>query len=104
MGMRFELHHPGAESSERPLVGDVESAGAARSGSGEDRDEAILQLLREKLRGRPAQPKASPKARPPVPSDPESEDRYEPQRLSRKICWQYDQSARKVPLLRRPYI
>jgi hypothetical protein len=32
------------------------------------------------------------------------EDKYEPQRLNRKICWQYDSSAKKVPLLRRHYI
>ena len=32
------------------------------------------------------------------------EDKYEPQRLSRKILWQYDSSAKKVPLLRRHYI
>jgi hypothetical protein len=32
------------------------------------------------------------------------EDKYEPQRLSRKICWQYDINAKKIPLLRRHYI
>ena len=31
-------------------------------------------------------------------------DRYEPQRLTRKIHWQYDGHAHKVPMLRRPYI
>lgn len=102
--MRFELHHPGADSSERPLIGDVEPADAAHPGRGEERDEAILRLLREKLRGRPAPPKPAPKARPAASGNGESEDKYEPQRLSRKICWQYDHSARKVPLLRRHYI
>jgi hypothetical protein len=102
--MRFELHHPGADSTERPLVGGVEPTDGARPGHGEERDEAIIRLLREKLRGRPAPQQQAPKPRPAASVDGESEDRYEPQRLSRKICWQYDQSARKIPLLRRHYI
>ncbi len=102
--MRYELHHPGAVSSERPLVSDVEPSDAARPGRDEGRDEAIIQLLREKLRGRPSPKKPAPEAPPVASGDDGSEDRYEPQRLSRKICWQYNQNARKVPLLRRHYI
>jgi len=34
----------------------------------------------------------------------EAEDKYEPQRLTRKIVWQYDSSAKRIPLLRRDYI
>ena len=37
-------------------------------------------------------------------SDEEDPDRYEPQRLTRKMCWQYDGQARRVTFLRRPYI
>ncbi len=31
-------------------------------------------------------------------------DHYEPQRLTRKIVWQYNQDAKKVPMFRRSYI
>lgn len=44
------------------------------------------------------------KLRMPRDKDQEKPDVYEPQRLTRKICWQYNESARKVPLLRRSYI
>jgi hypothetical protein len=105
MIMRYELHHPEfAGGPDRPLVGGVEALDAGRPAPrGEERDEAIIQLLREKLKARdPGNRSATPPAR-----DGEAgpgEDRYEPQRLGRKICWQYDASARKVPLLRRHYI
>lgn len=100
MIMRYELHHPEyAGRPDRPLVGGVEALDAGRPAPrGEERDEAIIQLLREKLKAR------DPGNRPATQAAPDGEDRYEPQRLGRKICWQYDASARKVPLLRRHYI
>lgn len=101
--MRFELHHPGADTSERPLVGDVEALDAAR-GRSEERDGAILDLLRDKLRGRHTAPDSQSGAKRKPASEAGTEDKYEPQRISRKICWQYDQSARKIPMLRRHYI
>ncbi|HLP43615.1 MAG TPA: hypothetical protein VK465_19085 [Fibrobacteria bacterium] len=96
--MRYDLHHvvPGS----RPLIADVEPADASRPGA-EDRDEAILELLREKLKGRQGN---SPDTSGIRGHAAEGEDKYEPQRLGRKICWQYDSTARKVPLLRRHYI
>jgi hypothetical protein len=101
--MREDIARPRLDS--RPLVGSVESLDPSGAGTN-DRDEAIIQLLREKLKGRGhGDPALKPRRR---ASDKapqgEGEDKYEPQRLSRKICWQYDSSARKVPLLRRPYI
>lgn len=101
--MRFDLHHPSASPEDRPLLGEVEALDAAHSSrDGGERDEAIIQLLREKLRGRQApRPQVQAKA---SPADPAAEDKYEPQRLNRKICWQYDSTARKIPLLRRHYI
>jgi hypothetical protein len=95
-------------ADDRPLVGDVEFLGdptAGRRHGREDRDEAIIRQLRDKLQGRdlgngsvtlPPRPGKQPHA--------EGEDKYEQQRLGRKICWQYDGTARKVPLLRRHYI
>lgn len=96
--MRYDLHHviPGA----RPLIADVEPADATRPGA-EERDDAMLELLREKLKGRQGNNQGTSGTR---RSAAEGEDKYEPQRLGRKICWQYDSTARKVPLLRRHYI
>jgi hypothetical protein len=59
-------------------------------------------LLREKLKGRG--PSEARLGDGPGPASRVGEDKYEPQRLGRKICWQYDHTARKVPLLRRHYI
>lgn len=103
MVMRFDLHRPDAAPTERPLVGNVEALDSARPGHSEDRDEAIISLLREKLKGRQPAPKAA-APRPGQAPEPTGEDKYEPQRLNRKIVWQYDSTARKVPLLRRHYI
>jgi hypothetical protein len=92
------------QSNDRPLVGDVETLGdpaPGRNRDREDRDETIIRLLRGKLKDR--EPGNMP-ATVPGAEGPEGEDKYEPQRLSRKICWQYDSSAHKVPLLRRHYI
>lgn len=106
MGMRYELHHPEfAGGTDRPLVGGVEALDAGRPAPrGEERDEAIIQLLRGKLKAR--DPGNRPATHPGVDGQAGavSEDRYEPQRLGRKVCWQYDASARKVFLLRRHYI
>lgn len=88
----------------RPLVGDVEASDASKASAGDERDDAIIQLLREKLKGRNQGNRTATKAGDPAAEDVQGEDKYEPQRLNRKICWQYDSAARKVPLLRRPYI
>lgn len=88
----------------RPLVGDVEAIDASRASTGDERDDAIIRQLREKLKGRNQGNKAATKAGSAAVDGVQGEDKYEPQRLSRKICWQYDSSARKVPLLRRHYI
>lgn len=95
-------------SDDRPLVGDVEFLGdpkAGRQRDREDRDESILRMLRDKLHDREeGNAYVTRPARPRAQGVPGEEDKYEPQRLSRKICWQYDSAARKVPLLRRHYI
>lgn len=104
MGMRYELHHPeSAGRPDRPLIGGVEALDAGRPAPrGEERDEAIIQLLREKLQSRdPGNRHATQSGN---DAEAGAEDKYEPQRLGRKICWQYDAAARKVPLLRRHYI
>lgn len=105
--MRYELHRPGT-AGVIPLVSDVEALDRSRSSRSDDRDEAIIQLLREKLKGRnPRNGKdteEAPKAAAAAPGAAQGEDKYEPQRLSRKILWQYDSTAHKVPLLRRHYI
>lgn len=102
-GNRYELHHPAyAGRPDRPLIGGVEALDGSRGAPrGEERDEAIIQLLREKLKTRDPGNKAATRPGPAASGD---SDKYEPQRLGRKICWQYDASARKVPLLRRHYI
>lgn len=103
--MRTDLQRPAA--TVRPLVGGVEAAEDPRSGPGagdSDRDEAILMELRRKLKGRNAAPENPASANAPHGSSLSEEDKYEPQRLGRKICWQYDSNAKRVPLLRRHYI
>ena len=102
--MRPDLERP--LMAERPLVADVEALEGSRSGlphrapdgmAAQDRDDAIIRLLRDKLKQRrPGNSEVTPESG--------EADKYEPQRLVRKICWQYDSNARKVPLLRRPYI
>jgi hypothetical protein len=92
-------------TEDRPLVGDVEGLGNPGGRDNGDRDENIIRLLRDKLKDRDASNMnvtLPPRSRKPGAVD--DEDKYEPQRLSRKICWQYDGKAHKVPLLRRHYI
>jgi hypothetical protein len=103
--MRPDLERPATVN--RPLVGNIEAVDRQRSGlaSDDDRDEAILRVLREKLKER--NPVNTPVTGGRRVSDKRSsgeEDKYEPQRISRKIVWQYDNTGSKVPLLRRPYI
>lgn len=90
----------------RPLVGGVEQPGGSETGSRSgDRDEDIIRMLRSKLKERGPAAKAAD-----LPFTPDQkqasgdEDKYEQQRIGRKICWQYDSNAKKVPLLRRHYI
>lgn len=101
--MRYELHRPGT-AGVTPLVNDVEPLDRPKHGSTGERDEAIIQLLREKLKDRGQGNSKDTQGGAPTAGDSQGEDKYEPQRLSRKIVWQYDSAARKVPLLRRPYI
>lgn len=98
--MRHDLEQP--VSPVRPLVGDVESIAGTAPVTRRERDEDIIRMLRNKLKERG--PEAAPAPRNRRKSDLPTEDKYEPQRLGRKICWQYDVNARKVPLLRRHYI
>jgi hypothetical protein len=79
-----------------PLVEGVAGPAPVPSVPGRDRDEAILGFLRQRLWERTQSNKRV------TPSG--EEDKYEPQRLNRKILWQYDGKAKKIPLLRRPYI
>lgn len=87
----------------RPLVGDVEAPEGPSQGANPERDEDILMMLRQKLRERKGNGYGTwvPDSRRPAQGE---EDKYEPQRLNRKICWQYDSTAKKIPLLRRHYI
>ncbi len=103
MVMQYDLHR--LDTRARPLVGDVEAMDRSRNAPGsQERDEAIIQVLREKLKGRPQSNRPATLSDNPAREETRDEDKYEPQRLSRKICWQYDSSAHKVPLLRRYYI
>lgn len=111
-GMRPDLEKPNL--IEKPLVGTVESMLAMRTGIGQDagRAESILSQLRQKLSDH--RQKLSDRRRSNVPVTmgrraadrkvSQDQDKYEQQRINRKICWQYDQTAKKVPLLRRNYI
>ncbi|MDB5051483.1 MAG: hypothetical protein JWO30_4554 [Fibrobacteres bacterium] len=98
--MRDDLERP--VSAVRPLVGGVERLEGAPPAFDKDRDQDIIQSLRQRLRDRNAD--ETPVGMNRRKSDKSEEDKYEPQRLSRKICWQYDVNAKKVPLLRRHYI
>jgi hypothetical protein len=91
--MRPDLERPVLPIA--PLVSGV--AGPEPVPAMPGRDEAILGFLRQRLWER-----AQGNRR--VTSPGGEEDKYEPQRLNRKIMWQYDGKAKKVPLLRRPYI
>ncbi|MDQ3002079.1 MAG: hypothetical protein M3Y08_12575 [Fibrobacterota bacterium] len=101
--MRPDLERPAPEKL--PMVGGVEKLEGTPGGAYKDRDEDIISLLREKLKERTGRNAKDTKAGMKFLNGPEGdEDKYEPQRLSRKICWQYDINAKKVPLLRRHYI
>jgi hypothetical protein len=92
----------------RPLVGGVEQASGSETGArseARERDEEIIRMLRSKLQERgPGAQAAFPSITRDGKPAPGEEDKYEPQRINRKICWQYDSNAKKVPLLRRHYI
>lgn len=92
--MRPDLERPVSPAS--PLVAGVSGPEPVPAAPGRDRDEAILGFLRQRLWERSHGNKRV--------TGSGDEDKYEPQRLNRKIVWQYDGKARKVPLLRRPYI
>lgn len=95
MDMRTDLQLP--LPGIPPLVGGVAGAEPAPAVPERDRDEAILGFLRQRLWERSQGNRRA--------TGPEGDgDKYEPQRLGRKIVWQYDGNARKVPLLRRHYI
>jgi hypothetical protein len=98
--MRNDLERP--ILSARPLVGGVEKTDPAANAYDQDRDEDILLMLRRKLKERNSED--TPGAPPRRKGRAGEEDKYEPQRLNRKICWQYDINAKKIPLLRRHYI
>jgi hypothetical protein len=105
LAQRPDMELPIPES--RPLIGDVEPIQGVSSGLGKDpsRDEEIILTLRERLRDRnPSNLPVTGGRRAGDKRASNEEDKYEPQRISRKICWQYDNTARKVPLLRRHYI
>ncbi len=95
--MRPDIERPVLATT--PLVGGVAAAQAVPATPERDRDEAILGFLRQRLWERAHASKRTPST---LPSG--EEDKYEQQRLSRKILWQYDSHAKKVPLLRRHYI
>ncbi len=95
----------------KPLIPDVEAGYASHpqkeNESGTGRDMELLDLLWERLKSKRIPDSAEDfPAKTPINAsnlDPDR-DLYEPQRLNRKICWTYNQSAKKVPLLRRHYI
>ncbi|MEO7426226.1 MAG: hypothetical protein ABI036_13645 [Fibrobacteria bacterium] len=96
--MRDDMDRPVPSIS--PLVGNVEKSEA--SPKAYERDEDILLMLRRKLQQRNSEATQGAAAKRRGPAG--EEDKYEPQRLNRKICWQYDINAKKIPLLRRHYI
>lgn len=103
--MRPDLERP--ILADRPLISNVESLQGARSGLPEEynRDDTIISSLRKRLREQTASNTDATGGRRASDKKPAGEeDKYEPQRISRKICWQYDNTARKIPLLRRHYI
>ncbi len=93
----------------RPLVDRLVgmNAGNDSNTAGADADGRMLQLIGEFLRGGKEKRKALlQKARSEIVEVEEDngEDLYEPQRITRKIHWQYDSRMKKVPMLRRDYI
>jgi hypothetical protein len=82
-------------------VGGVPSLNGVPATPERDRDEAILGFLRQRLWERAHGNKRDTSGAKGAAGE---EDKYEPQRLNRKILWQYDSSAKRVPLLRRHYI
>ncbi len=110
MKSRFDLDLPLPEN--RPLVSGaapVERLNGTADRGQADRDEFILSLLRHKLKARSqgntnVTSSENPAGSASLRESSGEEDKYEPQRISRKICWQYDNAAKRVPLLRRHYI
>ncbi len=102
---------------QKPLIPLVE--GGNRSFTGDrseaqerediERDLQILDMLRQKLRDKQGTPQQYGQRLPPEAIDKRplliaDRDMYEPQRINRKICWQYTRDGKKVPLFRRAYI
>jgi hypothetical protein len=104
------------DSKSRPLIGQLENlANGDRYERNQPREEEtpndrLVQLMREFFRGdkekrRRLMSKADPlEALKNQDQNEEGSDKYEPQRITRKIHWQYDGSMKKVPMLRRNYI
>ncbi len=97
------------DSRPRPLVGRLE--GLSHDGGhrhGQDAAETRLaQMLGDFFRGGKEKRRrllASTQGTVQNPESDDEADKYEPQRLTRKIHWQYDRSMKKVPMLRRDYI
>lgn len=94
----------------RPLIAGLESLRHEQDASSQHdgTDARLVQLLGEFFRGgkekRRALLHASTTQGQTGEDAEDDEDRYEPQRLTRKIHWQYDRSMKKVPMLRRDYI
>lgn len=104
------------DSKSRPLVGQLENlANGDRYDRNQPREEEssdsrLVQLMREFFRGdkekrrRLLSQANQLEALQNQAQNDEGADKYEPQRITRKIHWQYDGSMKKVPMLRRNYI
>jgi hypothetical protein len=99
--------------SERPLVARVDGPQAGDDGNANsdspngDKGDTLNHLIGQFLRGNKERRKhllQAAQAEATVKLEKGCEDHYEPQRLTRKIHWQYDSSMKKVPMLRRNYI
>lgn len=97
-------------AEDRPLISRLDGMqqGHDSSAEREPANEQWVQMLAEFFRGgkekRRQMLQAASQNTSDTDSDEEGEDKYEPQRLTRKIHWQYDRSMKKVPMLRRDYI
>ncbi len=106
-GMNMDQLNPSAPPN--PLIGNVEALDhdvAARDYHLMQRDERMLEELRDNLKKKKKkrEEKKAEKENESESTDEAGEDHYEPQRLTRKICWQYDQQGKKIPMFRRPYL
>jgi|GEM_PF-1907322 len=94
---------------ERPLVAKPEgsSGGNSYDTQGYDQGDGWMKLVGEFMRGGKDRRRQLLAAAGNAAKDRETideDDRYEPQRLTRKIHWQYNRDMKKVPMLRRDYI